>query len=189
MKASASLLLSAAVVAFGTCNVAHAQRFAARASAAPGEGMRAVAVLEPINKSGVTGTIMFEMMGNHVHVSGTVSGLTPGKHGFHVHQFGDLTDTAKGESAGGHFNPHKMAHGAPDARTRHVGDLGNIDANSEGVATIDQNDPMIKLTGGDSIIGRSVVVHEKADTFGQPTGNAGGRVAVGVIGWANPKSK
>jgi len=57
------------------------------------------------------------------------------------------------------------------------------------VAVIDQDDRLIKLSGGDSIIGRSIVVHEKADTFGQPTGNAGGRVAFGVIGWANPKTK
>jgi Cu-Zn family superoxide dismutase len=191
MRTTQSLVLSVAVVALGACNVAHAQRYgtARTGAAAAGEGMRAVCVLEPINRSGVTGTIMFEMNGNHVHVSGKISGLTPGKHGFHVHQFGDLTDSMKGDSAGGHFNPHKMTHGAPDARTRHVGDLGNVEANSEGVATIDENDPMIKLMGGDSIMGRSVVVHEKADDYGQPTGNAGGRVAVGVIGWANPKSK
>jgi Cu-Zn family superoxide dismutase len=183
MKACFSLLLSATVVVLGS-SASYGQ-----AASGPGEGMRAVCVLEPIGKSGVTGTITFEMVGNHVHVSGKISGLTPGKHGFHIHQFGDLTDGDKGESAGGHFNPHKMQHGAPDARTRHVGDLGNAEANSEGVALIDQNDQLIKLSGGDSIIGRSVVVHANPDTFVQPTGNAGGRVAVGVVGWANPKTK
>jgi Cu-Zn family superoxide dismutase len=184
MKTCSSLLLSAAVVVFGSSSVSYAQT-----ATGAGEGMRAVCVLDPIAKSGVTGTIVFEMVNNHVHVSGKISGLTPGKHGFHVHQFGDLSDSEKGESAGGHFNPHRMQHGAPDARTRHVGDLGNVEANSEGVAVIDQDDRLIKLSGGDSIIGRSIVVHEKADTFGQPTGNAGGRVAFGVIGWANPKTK
>jgi Cu-Zn family superoxide dismutase len=67
--------------------------------------------------------------------------------------------------------------------------LGNVEANSEGVAVIDQNDRMIKLMGAESIIGRSVVVHANPDTFVQPTGNAGGRVAVGIVGWANPKTK
>jgi|SRR5580700_453423 Cu-Zn family superoxide dismutase len=180
MKIVASLLLSAAVIVLSS-GVSFAQ--------AAGEGMKAVCVLEPIGKSGVTGTVVFEMVNNHVHVSGKISGLAPGKHGFHVHQFGDLSDSEKGESAGGHFNPHKMIHGAPDARTRHVGDLGNVEANAEGVAVIDQDDRLIKLSGGDSIIGRSVVVHAKPDNFGQPTGNAGGRVAVGIIGWANPKTK
>lgn len=184
MKICASLLLSAAVVVLGSSGVSYAQT-----ATSAGEGMRAVCVLEPIGKSGVTGTIMFEMLGNHVHVSGKINGLTPGKHGFHVHQFGDLTDSEKGESAAGHFNPHKMPHGAPDARTRHIGDLGNVEANSEGVAVVDQDDRLIKLSGGDSIIGRSVVVHAKPDSFVQPTGDAGGRVAVGVIGWANPKTK
>jgi Cu-Zn family superoxide dismutase len=183
MKICFSLLLSAAVVTLGSCNVSQAQ-VRARATMA-GDGTRAICVLEPINKSGVTGTIIFDVVGNHVHISGK----TPGKHGFHVHQFGDLSDSEKGESAGGHFNPHKTQHGAPDAQTRHVGDLGNVEATSEGVAVIDQDDAHIKLMGGDSIIGHSVVVHEKPDTFVQPTGAAGGRVAVGVVGWANPKTK
>jgi len=177
MKVCFSLLLSATIAVFGS-SISNAQ-----------ESTKAVCVLEPIAKSGVTGTIVFELVGNHVHVSGKISGLTPGKHGFHIHQFGDLTDGEKGESAGGHFNPHRMAHGAPDARSRHVGDLGNVEANSEGVAVIDQDDKLIKLSGENSIIGRSVVVHANPDTYVQPTGNAGGRVAVGVIGWANPKTK
>jgi len=187
MKTCFSLLLSAAVVTLGSCSVTQAQGRGRMTIA--GNGTRAVCVLEPINKSGVTGTILFDMVGNHVHISGKISGLTPGKHGFHVHEFGDLSDSEKGDSAGSHFNPHKMQHGAPDAQTRHVGDLGNVEANSEGVAMVDQDDVHIKLMGGDSIIGRSIVVHEKADTFVQPTGAAGGRVAVGIIGWANPKTK
>ena len=177
MKTCASVLLSAAIVVLGS-SLLQAQ-----------DAQRAVCLLEPIGKSGVTGTIIFENLGNHVHVTGKISGLTPGEHGFHIHQFGDLRDSAKGESAGAHFNPHSMPHGAQDARSRHVGDLGNVNANSEGVATIDVTDPLIKFVGGDSIIGRSVVVHAKPDTYVQPTGNAGGRVAVGIIGWGNPKTK
>jgi len=102
------------------------------------EGEKAVCVLQTVGKSGVTGTIFFEQTGNRIHVTGKISGLAPGKHGFHVHQYGDVTDLAKGESAGGHWNPHKTEHGAPDARTRHVGDLGNVEANSEGVAAVER---------------------------------------------------
>ena len=93
MKICFSLFLSAAVITLGSYNISQAQ-VRARASMA-GDGMRAVCVLEPINKSGVTGIILFEMVGNHVHVSGKISGLAPGKHGFHVHEFGDLRDSEK----------------------------------------------------------------------------------------------
>jgi Cu-Zn family superoxide dismutase len=65
--------------------------------------------------------------------------------------------------------------------------LGNVEANAEKVATVDEYDRMLKMHGRDSIIGRAVVVHEKPDTFVQPTGAAGGRVAFGVIGWAKPE--
>lgn len=148
------------------------------------EGERAVAILQPIGKHDVHGHVVFQQVGNRIRITGKIMGLAPGKHGFHIHQFGDLSDHAKGESAGGHWNPENMPHGAPDTKERHVGDLGNIEANAEGVATIDEYDRMLKFHGRDSIIGRSVVVHEKPDTFVQPTGAAGGRVAFGTIGWA-----
>ena len=88
-------------------------------------------------------------------------------------------------AAGGHFNPKKMVHGDPSKTApRHLGDLGNIEADASGKATYDMVDPDLPLSGPMSIIGHGVVVHEKADDFGQPTGNAGGRLAVGVIGVA-----
>lgn len=190
MKLRNALLLATIAALVVAQNVpTHAQ---GRARDSKGRFMaeeKAVCVILPVNKSGVSGVVFFVSQAGRVHIHGKISGLTPGKHGFHVHQFGDLTDEMKGESAGGHFNPHNMMHGAPDAQTRHAGDLGNVMANSDGVATIDQYDSQIKLDGPDSIIGRSIIVHDKADTFGQPTGNAGGRVGYGVIGWANPKSK
>jgi superoxide dismutase, Cu-Zn family len=188
MKLRNAILFSAAVVLMGQSVRAQNQFARLRPTMARAEE-KAVCVLEPVAKSGVGGTIVFEQSAGRVHISGKITGLTPGKHGFHVHQYGDITDEAKGESAGGHFNPHNMQHGAPDSRTRHVGDLGNVTADSEGVATIDEYDTMIQLSGPNNIIGRSLVVHAKADDFGQPTGNAGGRVAVGVIGVANPKTK
>lgn len=150
----------------------------------------AVCVLHAVGKSGVAGTILFvQTKTKGVQIIGTISGLTPGKHGFHIHEFGDLTSDKDGNSAGGHFNPHHMPHGAPEAHKRHIGDLGNVEANAVGVANIDVQDEMITLNGVNSIIGRSVVVHAQADQFTQPVGNAGARVAFGVVGIANPKSK
>ncbi len=144
-------------------------------------------VLDAVGDSGVSGTISFADRGDRVEISGTVEGLTPGDHGFHVHQFGDLRDAEKeGEFAGGHFNPTNKPHGRPEDSQRHVGDLGNITANQAGKATVQQSDRVIKLNGPQSIIGRSIVIHAKADKFTQPTGDAGARVAVGVIGIAKP---
>jgi Cu-Zn family superoxide dismutase len=135
-----------------------------------------------MNDSTVSGTIELQQEKGYVLVTGEVRGLTPGKHGFHIHEFGDLRAT-DGMSAGGHYNPHKKPHGKPDARERHEGDLGNIEANAEGIAKVN-----VKAMGLDlsNVLGRSVVVHEKPDDFSQPVGNAGGRVAVGVIGLAKP---
>lgn len=141
-------------------------------------------MLEPVAESGVAGMIRFVPVEGGVRVTGRVEGLTPGDHGFHVHEFGDLSDLATGESAGGHFDANGHEHGKPSARERHTGDLGNITANEEGVARIDTVDAIIALHGEHSILGRSIVVHADADTFVQPTGGAGARIAVGVIGIA-----
>jgi Cu-Zn family superoxide dismutase len=90
-------------------------------------------------------------------------------------------------SAGGHFNPTSHHHGAPDATDRHAGDLGNIEADASGKAHLEMSDKVMKLTGSDSILGHSLIVHEKVDDLKtQPTGNSGGRVACGVIGVAKP---
>ena len=93
------------------------------------EVTKAVAVLKPTAGSKVEGTVTFTKADKGVRVQADVTGLTPGKHGFHIHEFGDNT-SPDGMSAGGHFNPHKMEHGAPDAAKRHVGDLGNIEADA-----------------------------------------------------------
>ncbi|XP_057331461.1 uncharacterized protein LOC130671531 [Microplitis mediator] len=121
-----------------------------------------------------------------VTVTGTITGLTPGKHGFHVHEKGDLSN--KCLSTGGHFNPTNQVHGAPTDTVRHVGDLGNIEANADGVADIDIVDNVISLVGTNNIIGRGVVVHSNVDDLGKGghelspiTGNAGSRVSCGVI--------
>ena len=93
---------------------------------------------------------------NKTKVMGTVTGLTPGKHGFHIHKFGDYS--AGCVSAGPHFNPSGKEHGGPEDENRHAGDLGNIVANEAGEAVVDITDAQIPLSGPNSIIGRSVVV-------------------------------
>ncbi|VDN12937.1 unnamed protein product, partial [Dibothriocephalus latus] len=124
-----------------------------------------------------------------VHVVGSFEGLTPGKHGCHVHVYGDRTDGCT--SAGPHFNPTNCNHGAREDTVRHVGDLGNVTAGADGKASIDFSDNIISLSGAHSIIGRCLVVHAGEDDLGKgghelslSTGNSGGRVACGVIGLA-----
>ncbi|MEP6937094.1 MAG: superoxide dismutase family protein [Chthoniobacterales bacterium] len=157
---------------------------AAGASAFAGDSTKAIAVLHPTTGSNVAGTVTFTASGDQVKVVADITGLTSGKHGFHIHEFGDCSDP-KAASAGGHFNPANHQHGAPDASDRHAGDLGNIEADASGKAHLDLTDKVMKLTGSDSIIGHAVIVHEKADDLKtQPTGDAGGRLACGVIGVA-----
>lgn len=117
-----------------------------------------------------------------IHIIADVTGLTPNKkHGFHIHEYGDCS-ADDGSSAGAHFDPSGFLHGAPDSATRHIGDLGNLEADSKGVAHYDRIDKVIAFTGANSIIGKSLIVHEREDDFTtQPTGNAGGRIACGVI--------
>jgi superoxide dismutase, Cu-Zn family len=147
-------------------------------------GGRAVAVLHAAPGGKVEGTVWFEPAAGGVKVKAKVTGLAPGTHGFHVHEFGDCS-TADFTSAGSHFNPMAMAHGAPKDAARHVGDLGNIEANAEGVATLEWTDPQLAFEGMHAIVGRAVIVHAKADDLKtQPTGDAGGRLACGVIGIA-----
>ncbi|OLY80198.1 Superoxide dismutase [Cu-Zn] [Smittium mucronatum] len=138
----------------------------------------------------VKGTVTFtqEEAGGKVHIKGTIDNLPAGKHGFHIHAFGDNTNGCT--SAGGHYNPHGVDHAAPTAAVRHVGDLGNVESSSASTPTvIDFYDSVISLTGPFSIVGRSLVVHEGVDDLGlgghelsKVTGNAGGRLACGVLG-------
>ncbi|WP_406698177.1 superoxide dismutase family protein [Singulisphaera sp. Ch08] len=160
--------------------------WAQHAEVAPLGGVtKAVAVLHATKKGGdVHGKITFTQTPKGILVEGTVEGLTPGPHGFHVHEFGDCSsDDAM--SAGGHFNPTNMPHAGPHDTKRHVGDLGNIEANDKGVAKIELLDSAISFSGAHSIIGRGLIVHAKADDLkSPPAGAAGDRVACGVVGVA-----
>jgi superoxide dismutase, Cu-Zn family len=144
----------------------------------------AIATIEPKSGSHVSGTVTQTADG--VQVVADIDGLTPGKHGFHIHQYADLSDE-KGEGAGGHYDPeHTHHHGLPgDPMPHHPGDMGNLIADDSGHAHLEILLTGVTIAGDkDPILGRSVVVHAKPDDGGEPTGNAGGRVGVGVIGVA-----
>jgi Cu-Zn family superoxide dismutase len=173
--------------------VNQAQNAPARQAAQPGHAAGhedefsipagAVAVLVPTEGNTVRGVIRFEQNRNGVRVTGVVAGLEPGLHGFHIHEFGDRRDP-NGVSAGGHYNPSGHKHGGPQDTEKHAGDLGNIEANAEGEANVSVAAPWLNLH---HILGRSVVVHAGPDDLkSQPAGDAGGRVAVGIIGIAQP---
>jgi len=145
--------------------------------------LKAIAVLHPAAGNNVTGTVTFTEVEDGVRVDAAITGLTPGKHGFHVHELGDCSAPDAG-SAGGHFNPTNKPHGGADALERHVGDMGNVDADASGAAKLTYLDHRMSLANDRrSIIGRAVVVHAKPDDLKtQPSGDSGARVACGVIG-------
>ena len=151
--------------------------------------VKAVAVMR--GDGGVSGVVTFEQAatGGNTTIRGKLTGLKAGLHGFHIHALGDLSDGCK--SAGPHFNPTNKTHGAPTDDERHVGDLGNLVAKEGAELSIDISDHLISLVGQYSVIGRSLIVHEGEDDLGKgnteeskKTGNAGGRIACGVIGIA-----
>ncbi|MED6169642.1 hypothetical protein PIB30_023195 [Stylosanthes scabra] len=150
--------------------------------------VKAVALI--IGDNNIKGSLQFLQQSNvagSTHVSGRITGLSPGLHGFHIHALGDTTNGCN--STGPHFNPLKKDHGAPIDDERHAGDLGNIVAGPDGVAEISIRDAQIPLSGVHSILGRAVVVHADPDDLGRgghdlskTTGNAGARVGCGIIG-------
>jgi Cu-Zn family superoxide dismutase len=146
---------------------------------------KATAKLEPKSGSQVTGTVTFTKSGDDVQVIADIQGLKPGQHGFHIHEKGDCS-AADASSAGGHFNPTHQHHGGPATAEHHTGDLGNIEADASGKAHLEWKGKM-SLSGADSIVGKSVVVHEKADDLKtDPAGNSGARIGCGVIEAAKP---
>ena len=145
-------------------------------------GRHAVAELSPASGSKVRGLVHFYETPKGVKVTATFSGLTPGLHGFHIHETGDCS-APDALTAGGHFNPTAMKHGGPNDAERHAGDFGNITADAAGNATFKTVDAHISFDGANSIIGKGVIVHANPDdlTTQKPPGNAGARVACGAI--------
>ncbi len=148
---------------------------------------KAVCVVHPLGDHKASGTVTFTQGDGYVDIEANLMGLSPGKHGFHIHEFGDCT-SADGMSTGGHFNPGEMPHRAHDAEKRHAGDMGNIEADGRGKATLKLRDTVMRLNGPQSIVGRAVIVHADPDDFSQPVGKAGARIACGVIGIGKARS-
>jgi len=145
---------------------------------------KAICVIYPTAGNNVSGTITFTWTDKGIKVVADLMGLSKGKHGFHIHDYGDCS-SADGISAGGHFNPEAKSHGAPMDMMRHEGDMGNLEADDSGKAHLEYVDPMLSFDGKNSIIGRSVIIHKSEDDFKtQPTGNSGARIGCGVIGIA-----
>lgn len=143
----------------------------------------ATATLMPTSGSTAQGTVRFvQLADGAVEVSVDLTGVPPGTHGFHVHDKGDCGDN--GNAAGGHFNPTGTPHGAPQADPHHAGDFGNVIADASGVVRTTFTTRSVTVEpGANSAVGHAVILHANADDLTtQPTGNAGGRIACGVVG-------
>lgn len=152
-----------------------------QAQPAPTRAVAAVSATDP--KSTLIGTVQFTESQNGLLVEANLLNVPPGKHGFHIHEKGSCADA--GKAAGGHFNPSGAPHGHlmhDGHRKAHAGDMGNIEINENGTGSLSTTLPEVGLKNGKyKVAGLSVILHEKADDFGQPTGNAGGRIGCGII--------
>jgi Cu-Zn family superoxide dismutase len=196
MRLTASVLSLSMVLALAACqrDAPHAPGAADEVAADmpndPGQpmdtipGHTAMATLAATEGNTASGALAFMAVDGGVHISGQVSGLAPARrHGLHVHETGDCS-APDASSAGGHFNPHDAAHGRVGDPPHHVGDSDNLAADAQGVARVDNR--LAGATLGDGaptdIVGKAVIVHADADDYTtQPTGNAGARLACGII--------
>ncbi|MEO7073427.1 MAG: superoxide dismutase family protein [Rhodanobacter sp.] len=141
-------------------------------------------VLKPTQGQGAAGTMTLRAEAGGVRIRGQLTGLTPGsEHGFHIHENGDCS-APDASSAGGHFNPDDQPHGSMDSGAHHAGDMPNQRADAQGVAAVDTLLGGASLDAGSArnVIGRALVVHQQPDDYkSQPAGNAGPRIACGVI--------
>ncbi len=145
----------------------------------------AFADLAPLGGSKVSGRVTLAYSPNGgVELRAEVNGLTPGKHGIHVHEWGDCS-SPDGNSAGGHFNPGGATHGGPESGASHAGDYGNLEADANGHASYSATVRHARLEkGAAGVVGRAVVVHAGEDDLrSDPAGNSGARIACGVIAW------
>jgi Cu-Zn family superoxide dismutase len=164
------------LMSFGTAAVVVA------CATAPPPRVAAMAMLAPTAGNRTAGSVTFTPNGDRVRVLAKVTGLTPGSHGFHIHEKGDCS-APDATSAGGHFNPTNKRHGNPATGEHHGGDMPMLEADASGNAMLDVTlDTVTFGEGANGILGRSVVVHKDPDDFQtQPAGNSGARVACAVI--------
>ncbi|QQP95125.1 superoxide dismutase family protein [Lysobacter enzymogenes] len=180
-------LLAAATAALAACGGQTVKPTPPPASAGPkpvSTASSATVVLASASGSLVSGKLTLRPMGDGVHLTGEIGGLTPNStHAIHIHEKGDCS-AADATSAGGHFNPAAQPHGQVDHGAHHAGDMDNLVANADGVAKVDAHASGVTLGGGapNDVAGRAVIVHASPDDYKtQPTGNAGARLACGVI--------
>ena len=152
------------------------------ACASMSSGPSASATLSSTSGSTASGTVMLTQLGDgSVRVTVDLTGVPPGVHGFHIHDKGDCGDN--GNAAGGHFNPAATAHGAPTADPHHAGDFGNVTADADGRVHTEFTTRSVTVEAGpNSAVGHAVILHANPDDLvTQPTGNAGPRIACGIV--------
>ncbi len=145
-------------------------------------GPMATATLAPTSGNTAAGTVNLTQLGDgSVEVQVNLTGVPPGTHGFHIHEKGDCGDN--GNAAGGHYNPMSTAHGAPTADPHHAGDFGNVTADANGIVNTRFTTRSVTVESGHmTAVGHAVILHANPDDLQtQPTGNAGGRIACGVV--------
>jgi Cu-Zn family superoxide dismutase len=155
-------------------------------------GILAIACSRPAARAILTGTTEGSQISGEATLEETNAGLRiqvrlsnapPGSHGFHIHVAGNCADG--GKSAGGHYNPDEVKHGdllKDGFEGAHAGDLGNLEVGPDGTGAFDKVLPGLTLTVGRYPVGgRALILHGAPDDFGQPTGNAGARIACGTI--------
>ncbi len=179
MKIAPTLSL-VAIAAAALAALAAGPQPAAQAAPAMAMGGSATATLQSPDPK-VSGTVTFTQSGGIVRVVADVAGAKPGEHGFHLHEKGVCTPPDF-KSAGGHWNPGHAMHGCMPASPRHAGDMGNITVGSDGRGHLEVDLTGVPLEGPDAIVGKAVVLHGGTDDCKtQPTGNAGDRLACGVV--------
>ena len=177
---AAALLLA---VGIGNVNFATATHHLAGEQAKVKKGgLKAQCILRHTKGNTAKGVVTFTELEEGVLIEAKITGLDKNaKHGFHIHQYGDIS-AQDGTATGGHFNPHEKDHAGPDKAEHHVGDLGNIESDGDGVGTYRRIVKHTMLVGKNGIVGRGMIVHAGTDDLkSQPTGAAGGRIAQGVI--------
>lgn len=184
MKTALFALASLSVAIAGCASTPSPSASAAAVPAPKSTAQSASVNLASASGSLVSGKLAVKTMADGVHITGEVGGLQPGSmHGFHIHEKGDCS-AADASSAGGHFNPAGAAHGKAEAGAHHAGDADNLVADAQGVAKVDRHFGGVTLGGGaaNDVAGKAVIVHAAPDDYkSQPAGNAGARVACGVI--------
>ncbi len=151
---------------------------------APKDIRKAIVVIKRLKGDETLGQLHFVDAGDGVRVVGKITGLkNNAEQAIHIHEFGDCS-AEDGMSAGPHYNPSGAPHGGPEGKHQHVGDLGNLKTNKLGEVEYISTFKFLSLVGPSNIAGRSVIIHaDRDDLKSQPAGNAGGRIACGVIGY------